>query len=194
MAIEAQRMTFSVEEAAAILGVSKSKIYDSVRNGELRGVQVGRRVVIPCDVLEDLLGPLSIGQPGNPREGVPAETDGRPAAPGGRDLNAVHLTGTIARQPELRRSRTGVAVCTLRLAVSRRRRDGEPRGPLHIDVVAFEAAAEAAAEHGDGDHVTIIGRLGQRVWTSSDGARHTRFEIVADAIRPTHRPESGETR
>lgn len=194
MAIEARRMTFSVEEAAAILGVSKSKIYDSVRSGELRGVQVGRRVVIPCDVLEELLGSLSIGQHDDPRDGVPAATDGPSAAPGGRDLNAVYLTGTIARQPELRTSRTGVAVCTLRLAVSRCRRDGQPRGPLHIDVVTFETAAEAAAEHGDGDHVTIIGRLGQRVWTANDGARHTRFEIVADAIRPTHRPEPGETR
>lgn len=194
MAIEARRMTFSVEEAAAILGVSKSKIYDSVRAGELRGVQVGRRVVIPCDVLEELLGPLSIGQQDDPGDGDPAPTDGPPAVPGSRDLNAVYLTGTIARPPELRRSRTGVAVCTLRLAVSRCRRDGQPRGPLHIDVVAFETAAEAAAEHGDGDHVTIIGRLGQRVWTSSDGARHTRFEIVADSIRPTHRPEPGETR
>jgi single-stranded DNA-binding protein len=87
-----------------------------------------------------------------------------------------------------------VAVCTLRLAVSRRRRDGQPRGPLHIDVVAFEAAAEAAAEYGDGDHVTVIGRLGQRVWTSDEGARRTRFEIVADAIRPMHRHEPGETR
>lgn len=194
MAIEARRMTFSVEEAAAILGVSKSKIYDSVRAGELRGVQVGRRIVIPCDVLEELLGPLPIGQHDDPGDDDPAPTDGPPTAPSSRDLNAVYLTGTIARQPELRTSRTGVAVCTLRLAVSRCRRDGQPRGPLHIDVVAFETAADAAAEHGDGDHVTIIGRLGQRVWTSSDGGRHTRFEIVADAIRPTHRPEPDETR
>ena len=193
MAIEPRRMTYSVDEAAAILGVSKSKIYDSVRSGELRGVQVGRRVVIPCETLKELLGSLSIGQHGDPREGVPAPSNGPQAAPRGADLNAVYLAGTIARQPELRTSRTGVAVCTLRLAVSRRRRDGQPRGPLHIDVVAFEAAAEAAAEYGDGDHVTVIGRLGQRVWTSDEGARRTRFEIVADAIRPTHRPEPGET-
>jgi single-strand DNA-binding protein len=194
MAIEPRRMTYSVDEAAAILGVSKSKIYDSVRSGELRGVQVGRRVVIPCETLKELLGSLSVGQHGDPREGVPAPSNGPQAAPRGADLNAVYLAGTIARPPELRTSRTGVAVCTLRLAVSRRRRDGQPRRPLHIDVVAFEAAAEAAAEYGDGDHVTVIGRLGQRVWTSDEGARRTRFEIVADAIRPTHRSEPGETR
>jgi len=194
MAIEPRRMTYSVDEASAILGVSKSKIYDSVRNGELRGVQVGRRVVIPCDALEELVGPLPIQRRDDAREGVLAPTDGPPTRDGGADLNAVHVTGTIARQAELRMSRTGVAVCTLRLAVSRHRRDGQPRRPLHIDVVAFEAVAEAAAGYGDGDHVTIIGRLGQRVWTTDDGARHIHFEIVADAIRPTHRSEPGETR
>ncbi|MEW6477653.1 MAG: single-stranded DNA-binding protein [Actinomycetota bacterium] len=189
MALEPRRMTYSADEAAAILGVSKWKIYDSVRNGELRGVQVGRRVVIPCHVLEELLAPPPIGQHGGSRDGGPAPTEGAPVS-GGTDLNAVYLTGTIARQPELRMSRAGVAVCTLRLAVSRRRRDGQPRGPLHIEVVAFETAAEAAAGYGDGDHVTVIGRLGQRVWTTDDGARHSRFEVVADAIRPTHRSES----
>ena len=148
-------MTYSVEEAADILGVSKSKIYDSVRNGELRGVQVGRRVVMPCDVLEKLVGALSIGEPREPREGAPARSAG------GTELNAVYVTGRIARQPALRVSRTGMAVCTLRLAVSRRRRDGEPRSPLHVDVVAFGTVAEAAGGHGDGEHVTVIGRLGR---------------------------------
>ena len=187
-------MTYSVDEAAAILGVSKSKIYDSVRSGELRGVQVGRRVVIPCDALEQLLGPLSVGQHGDPREAVAAPTDCPAASESNADLNAIYLTGRLARQPELRLSRTGVAVCILRLAVSRRRRDGQQRGPLHINVVAFETAAEAAAGHHDGEHVTVIGRLGQRVWTSSDGARHSQFEIVADTIRATHRPEPAESR
>ena len=52
MGYEMRRRTYSVEEAAAVLGMSKSKVYTSVRNGELRGVQLGRRVVIPCDLLE----------------------------------------------------------------------------------------------------------------------------------------------
>lgn len=194
MAKGPRRMTYSVDEAAAILGVSKSKIYESVRSGELRGVHVGRRVVIPCDTLEELLGPLPVGQHGDPREGVPAPSDGPQAIPNGTDLNVVYLTGTIARQPELRMSRTGLAICTLPLAVSRHRRDGQQRRPLHIDVVSFEAAAEAAAEYTAGDHVTVVGRLGQRLWTSDDGARHTRFEIVADAIRARHRPEPEEAR
>jgi single-strand DNA-binding protein len=183
MAIEARRMTYSVEEAAAILGVSKSKIYGSVRNGELRGVQVGRRVVVPCDAVEKLLGPRSTG-----------ELEPAPSGDAGTELNAVHVTGRIARQPALRMSRTGMAVCTLRLALSRRRRDGEPRSPLQVDVVAFGSVAEAAGAHGGGDHVTVFGRLGERVWTSADGLRHTGLEIVADTVRPALRPEPGTPR
>jgi excisionase family DNA binding protein len=51
MATGLRKMTYCVEEAATVLGVSTSKISDSVRNGELRAVQLGRRVVIPSDVL-----------------------------------------------------------------------------------------------------------------------------------------------
>lgn len=79
-----RRMTYSVEEAAAVLGMSKSKLYDSVRNGELRGVQLGRRVVIPSDALEALVGQSARskatgrhGQPNlaaaNPRVSHPAK-------------------------------------------------------------------------------------------------------------------------
>lgn len=182
-------MTYSVDEAAAILGVSKSKLYESVRSGELRGVQLGRRVVIPCDALEELIGPLPIGERSSPRAAAQPRTDRAPGGDGGAELNAVHLSGRILRQPELRLSRTGLAVCTLRLAVSRRRRDGEPRGAFHVDVVAFGTVAEAAAQLAGGEHIAITGRLGQREWTSSDGSQHARFEVVADELRATSRCE-----
>lgn len=193
MAIEARRMTYSVDEAAAILGVSKSKLYESVRSGELRGVQLGRRVVIPCDALEELLGPLPIGERISPRAVAPPRTGGALGGDDGTEMNAVQLTGRLVRQPGLRMSRTGLPVCTLRLAVPRRRRDREPRGTLHVDVVAFGTVAEAAAQIAGGEHVAVTGRLGQREWTSSDGSQHARFEVVADELRATGRcePEDG---
>ena len=189
MAIEAQRMTYSVEEAAAILGVSKSKLYESVRNGELRGVQLGRRVVIPCDALEELIGPLPVGERSAPRAVAQPRIERVPGDDDRTEVNAVQLTGRLVRQPGLRMSRTGLPVCTLRLAVSRRRRGGEPRGALHVDVVAFGTVAEGAAQLAGGEHITVTGRLGQREWTSSDGSQHARFEIVADELQATPRCE-----
>jgi single-strand DNA-binding protein len=180
-----QRMTYSVEEVAAILGVSKTKIYDTVRAGELRAVQLGRRVVIPSDVLEALVGP--IGTPESRAAASALDTRSKDAFHDtrGAEMNAVHLTGTIVRQPELRLSRTGLEVCTLQLAVPRRRRDGEERGALHVDIVAFGTTAETAAEIARGEHVAVSGRLGQREWTSSDGSQHARFEVIADEVERT---------
>lgn len=194
MVIEVRRMTYSVEEAAAVLGVSKSKLYDSVRKGELRAVQLGRRVVIPCDEIEALVGPVALtgeAQQSSP----PAPTAARPepstATKERSEMNAVHLTGTLVRQPELRTSRTGLEVCTLQLAVTRGRRDGEDRGALYVDIVAFGSVAAAGSPLNGGDLVAVSGRLGQREWTSSDGSQHSRFEVVADEvewIRPAEPP------
>jgi len=194
MAIGARRMTYSVDEASAILGVSKSKLYESLRRGELRGVQIGRRVVIPCDVLEELIGPLAGEERSSPEPVRETPSEDPLGGNGGTELNAVHLSGRIVRRPDLRISRTGRPVGTLQLAVPRRRRDGEPRGSLHVDVVTFGHVAEGAAQLAGGEYVTVRGRLGQREWTSGDGAQHARFEIVADELRATAPREQGEDR
>jgi single-strand DNA-binding protein len=107
-------------------------------------------------------------------------------------MNAVHLTGTVVRQPELRTSRTGLEVCTLQLAVARRRREGGERGALYVDAVAFGAAAAVGSTLSAGDHVAVSGRLAQREWTSSDGSQHARFEVVADEIERTNPPRASE--
>jgi single stranded DNA-binding protein len=107
-------------------------------------------------------------------------------------MNAVHLSGTIVPEPQLRLSRTGLEVCTLQLAVPRRRRDGEPRGALHVDVVTFGAVAEAAGDLARSQHVAVSGRLGQREWTSNDGSQHARFEVIADEVELIHRSDPHE--
>lgn len=93
-----RRMTYSVEEAAAVLGMSKSTVYDSIRNGELRGVQLGRRVVIPCDALEALVGPIDSTADPSASELRSAESrpNGSLSNQGGAEVNAVHLTGTLS--------------------------------------------------------------------------------------------------
>ena len=103
-------------------------------------------------------------------------------------MNAVHLTGTVARQPQLRTSSTGLEVCTLQLAVARRRRDGEERGALYVDAVAFGTVAAVGSTLSAGDHVAVSGRLGEREWTSTDGSQHARFEVVADEIERSNAP------
>lgn len=49
------RLTYSVSEAAVVLGISRGKAYDCVRTGELPSVRFGRRIVIPAAVVRRLL-------------------------------------------------------------------------------------------------------------------------------------------
>jgi excisionase family DNA binding protein len=44
-----------VEEAARLLGVGRSTVYDLIRSGRLRSVKIGRRRLIPRDALDRLL-------------------------------------------------------------------------------------------------------------------------------------------
>ncbi len=50
------RWTVTVEEAAGILGISRSSAYECVHRGELRAIRLGRRLVIPRAALAELLG------------------------------------------------------------------------------------------------------------------------------------------
>ena len=50
------RMAYSVTEAAAALGVSKTLIYQMIRRGELPSVKIGARRVVPVAAIHELLG------------------------------------------------------------------------------------------------------------------------------------------
>ncbi len=52
-----------------MLGISRSSAYECVRRGELRALRLGRRLVVPRSVLEELLG----GTPAE--ESVPSEVE-----------------------------------------------------------------------------------------------------------------------
>lgn len=51
----AGRLTLSVGEAAAVLGISRAKAYECVRVGELPALRFGRRIVVPVAALRELL-------------------------------------------------------------------------------------------------------------------------------------------
>ena len=49
------RQTYTVEEAAGILGISRNRAYESVRTGEIPVIHLGRRLLVPKKALERLL-------------------------------------------------------------------------------------------------------------------------------------------
>ena len=53
--MKTEKRTYSVEEAAEIVGISRSKAYECVRDGTLPSIRFGRRIVVPVGALLNLL-------------------------------------------------------------------------------------------------------------------------------------------
>lgn len=53
--LDSNRLTFSVEETAAILGISRGLAYQMVHEGKIPALRFGRRLLVPKHALENLL-------------------------------------------------------------------------------------------------------------------------------------------
>jgi excisionase family DNA binding protein len=54
--MDRNRLTLTVPEAAAVLGISRALAYELVARGELPNLRLGRRIVVPRQALERLIG------------------------------------------------------------------------------------------------------------------------------------------
>jgi single-strand DNA-binding protein len=110
------------------------------------------------------------------------------------DLNTVGLVGRLTRDPELRYTAAGEAVCAIRLAVVTRTRTDETweDRPNFFDVSVWGKGGEAAAEHlSKGRRIGVAGRLAWREWTTDDGARREAVQIVASSVQYLDAPTKG---
>jgi excisionase family DNA binding protein len=64
---------FTVEEAAQLLGISRSFAYEAVQRGEIPSMRIGKRILVPKAALERL---LSSPASSNPSEGATGDSDG----------------------------------------------------------------------------------------------------------------------
>lgn len=100
-------------------------------------------------------------------------------------LNHIILMGRLTRDPELRRTGSGVAVASFTLAVDRdfgNRETGEKETDF-IDIVAWRNTAEFVSKYfAKGRMAVVSGRLQIRNWTDKEGAKRRSAEIVADNI------------
>lgn len=100
-------------------------------------------------------------------------------------LNSVILIGRLTKDPELRYTPSGKAVATIRLAVDRGtvNQQGEREADF-IDVITWEKQAEVIANYlQKGRLVAVQGRLQIRQYTTSDGKRREKAEVVATTVR-----------
>ena len=50
------KQTYSIPEAAKVLGIGRSAAYEAARTGEIPTIKIGKRVLVPVAQLEQLLG------------------------------------------------------------------------------------------------------------------------------------------
>jgi single-strand DNA-binding protein len=103
------------------------------------------------------------------------------------NINRVVLIGNLTRDPELRHTPSGTAVCSLRLAVNTRRKDQTGQWtekPNYFDVTVWGQQGENCAQYlQKGRPVGVDGRLEWREWDAQDGQKRQAVEIIADSVQ-----------
>ena len=105
------------------------------------------------------------------------------------NVNVVVITGNLTRNPELRHTGGGTAVCELRVAVNSRRKDGNTGEwmdkPNFFDVVVWGAQGENCATYlQKGRPVAIEGRLDWREWEAKEGGgKRQAVQIIANTVQ-----------
>ena len=101
-----------------------------------------------------------------------------------RSLNKVILIGNLTRDPELRYTPSGTAVCTFGVATNRSwtTQTGETKEETEFHrIVAWNKLAELCAQLlTKGRKVYVEGRLTTRTWVGQDGQSRTTVEIVIE--------------
>ena len=112
-------------------------------------------------------------------------------------INRATIIGNVGRDPELRYSAAGAAVCNITVATSRNWKDktsGEKVEETEWHrVVFYDRLAEIAGEYlKKGRSVYVEGRLKTRKWTDKDGVERYTTEIVAENMQMLGGRDDGE--
>ena len=101
-------------------------------------------------------------------------------------LNQVILEGNVVRQPEKRMCKTGMAMCTVSIAVnsSRKNKEGSYTEDVSFfDITVFGHTAEICSSWcSKGRRILVTGRLKQDVYIDKTGQKRSKVAIIADRI------------
>ena len=100
-------------------------------------------------------------------------------------MNKVYLIGNLTRDPEMRTTASGIAVCRFSIAVNRRYKNPQT-GQTETDffnIVAWRQLAELCSKYlAKGRKVAIFGALQSRTYEAQDGSKRAAVDIVADEV------------
>ena len=99
-------------------------------------------------------------------------------------MNKVFLIGNLTRDPELRTTSNGIAVCTFTLAVSRRFKSANGANETDfLNVVVWRAQADSCAKYlKKGSKAAVSGSIQTRSY-EVEGQKRYATDIVADEVQ-----------
>jgi single-strand DNA-binding protein len=103
------------------------------------------------------------------------------------NINRVVLTGNLTRDPEVRSTPNGLAICKLGVACNTRKKNSSTgtweEKPNFFRVTVFGAQAEICGQYlKKGRPVAIDGRLEWSSW-ESEGQKRESIDIIADSVQ-----------
>ena len=103
------------------------------------------------------------------------------------NLNKVFILGNLTRDPELRQTQGGQAVCSFGVATNRRYTDKSGAKQEQVEfhyLVAWGRTAEVIAQYlRKGSMVLVEGRLATRSWQDQQGMKHWKTEVIVDTMQ-----------
>ena len=99
-------------------------------------------------------------------------------------LNHITIMGRLTRDPELRRTGSGVAVASFTIAVDDDYKDDQGnRKTIFVDCVAWRSLGETVAKYFTKGRMAVVsGKLDIRSWTDKEGNKRRNAEVVADHV------------
>ncbi len=103
-----------------------------------------------------------------------------------RGVNKVILVGNLGKDPEVRYTPSGMAVCNFSIATTENWKDKEGNKQDKTEwhkIVTFGKLAEISGEYlAKGKQIYIEGRLQTRSWDDKSGVKHYTTEVVASEM------------
>lgn len=101
--------------------------------------------------------------------------------------NRVILVGNLTRDPELRYTPSGTAVCDVGLAVNDRYKNASGEWvdeATFVDVTLWARTAEVASEYlSKGAPILVEGRLKLDTWETNDGQKRSKLRVICERMQ-----------
>lgn len=100
-------------------------------------------------------------------------------------MNKVFLIGNLTKDPEMRSTQSGVAVCNFSIAVNRRFRNAQTgqQETDFLNVIAWRQLADLCGRYlAKGRKVAVTGSIQTRQYEAKDGTKRTAWDIVAEEV------------